>query len=110
MGLIVGQTYWFSAAVAIVGILHMVVVKKDLFPRLRIPLDGGRTLGGKPIFGDNKTWRGGGFMGGAFGPWALRAEAAPLDYAAVGRFLGDGRLAFAGGYAAVAALMGFGYA
>ncbi|PIW37162.1 MAG: hypothetical protein COW24_01735, partial [Candidatus Kerfeldbacteria bacterium CG15_BIG_FIL_POST_REV_8_21_14_020_45_12] len=22
------------------------------------PVDGGRTLGGKPLFGDHKTWRG----------------------------------------------------
>ena len=28
------------------------------FERLATPIDGGRTLGGKRIFGDHKTWRG----------------------------------------------------
>jgi CDP-diglyceride synthetase len=34
------------------------VMKLDAFSRLRRPIDGGRTLRGRRIFGDNKTWRG----------------------------------------------------
>ena len=58
MAALVGQAFWLSVAVALTGILHMVVVKKRWFASLATPIDGGRTLGGLPIFGDNKTWRG----------------------------------------------------
>ena len=40
------------------GIVHAPVIKLNLLPRLARPLDFGRTLGGKPILGANKTWRG----------------------------------------------------
>jgi hypothetical protein len=115
IGLLVAQSFWLAAPVAVAGILHMVVVKKDLFAALRVPIDGGRTLGGQPIFGPNKTWRGVAFMiiatallgaaqGAALGAWAARSEAACLDFAAAG----GGSLAL--GYAAVNAVLGLGYA
>jgi len=31
---------------------------KRLFPSLAIPLDGGKTFGGQPLFGEHKTYRG----------------------------------------------------
>jgi CDP-diglyceride synthetase len=34
------------------------VLRYDLAPRLRKPIDGGRSLAGRRLFGDNKTWRG----------------------------------------------------
>jgi CDP-2,3-bis-(O-geranylgeranyl)-sn-glycerol synthase len=34
------------------------VLVRRRFSVLAIPIDGGRTLGGKRIFGDHKTWRG----------------------------------------------------
>jgi CDP-2,3-bis-(O-geranylgeranyl)-sn-glycerol synthase len=39
------------------GNMAPVMVKKH-FKFLAIPIDGGRKLGGKPLFGRNKTWRG----------------------------------------------------
>jgi hypothetical protein len=46
--------------VAVLGapILHAPVLALDLFKRLKRPLDGGATIGGRRLFGDNKTWRG----------------------------------------------------
>ncbi len=118
------QSYWLTAPVAIAGVLHMFAVRRDLWPRLRVPIDGGRSLGGVRIFGDNKTWRGVVFMtavaaalgaaqGLALGPWAERAGVAPIDFAALGRGLGaagGGRAAHAAGYCAVSAVLGLGYA
>ena len=43
-------------------VLHAPVLALDLFKTLKRPLDGGATLGGRRVFGDNKTWRGGLFM------------------------------------------------
>ncbi len=34
------------------------VIWKPIFPWLAIPLDGGKTFKGNPLFGSNKTWRG----------------------------------------------------
>jgi hypothetical protein len=50
--------------VAVLGapILHAPVLALDLFKRLKRPLDGGATIGGRRLFGDNKTWRGALFM------------------------------------------------
>jgi hypothetical protein len=113
------QAYWISAAVVLAGILHMFVVKRDRFAALKRPLDGGRRLRGRRIFGDNKTWRGvivmvasgaalGAAQGVLGGAWAARRGLAPVDYAAVIP-LGGGRVALAIGYAAVGALIGLGY-
>lgn len=38
--------------------LHAPVLRFDLLRNLKHPIDGGRTVRGKRIFGDNKTWRG----------------------------------------------------
>jgi CDP-2,3-bis-(O-geranylgeranyl)-sn-glycerol synthase len=34
------------------------IIARRLFPRLDAPLDGGRTLRGRPLLGAHKTWRG----------------------------------------------------
>jgi CDP-2,3-bis-(O-geranylgeranyl)-sn-glycerol synthase len=39
-------------------LLHAPVLRWDLLPALKRPLDGGRTFRGRRLFGDNKTWRG----------------------------------------------------
>jgi CDP-diglyceride synthetase len=44
------------------AVLHGPVLAFDLFKPLKRPLDFGATLGGKRLFGDNKTWRGAIFM------------------------------------------------
>lgn len=40
------------------GVTHSIVIKRNILPKLAIPLDGGYKISGKPIFGQNKTWRG----------------------------------------------------
>jgi CDP-2,3-bis-(O-geranylgeranyl)-sn-glycerol synthase len=37
---------------------HAPVLRYDVAPGLKRPLDGGRTLRGRRLLGDNKTWRG----------------------------------------------------
>jgi CDP-archaeol synthase len=44
------------------SILHAPVLRLDLLPALKAPLDGGRTWRGRRLLGDNKTWRGALFM------------------------------------------------
>lgn len=123
MALLVAQVFWLSLAVAVTGILHMFVVKADLLPALKVPIDGGRTLGGAPIFGPNKTWRGVFFMisgsafvgavqGGLGGAWAAGAGIEVIDFAGLGRRLGApaDSLLYAFGYAGVNAVLGLGYA
>ena len=39
-------------------LLHAPVLRYDLLRGLKRPLDGGRTVRGRRLFGDNKTWRG----------------------------------------------------
>jgi CDP-2,3-bis-(O-geranylgeranyl)-sn-glycerol synthase len=39
-------------------VLHAPVLRGDLLRRLKIPLDGGRTVRGRRVFGSNKTVRG----------------------------------------------------
>lgn len=122
-GLLLGKVFWLAAPVVIAGIVHMIVVRRDLFAALRVPLDGGRTLGGRPIFGPNKTWRGlvfmtlasmllGAFQGLAWGAWAERAGVAPCDLARVpvGLHVPEGPLAQAVGYAIFNFVLGLGYA
>jgi CDP-2,3-bis-(O-geranylgeranyl)-sn-glycerol synthase len=78
------------APVLVAGVAHSIVIHGDLVSTLARPLDGGRTLRGRRLFGANKTWRGPIVMAAttAVGALAL-AEVSP-------RFLGaqvgdDGR-------------------
>jgi CDP-2,3-bis-(O-geranylgeranyl)-sn-glycerol synthase len=50
--------------VAVLGApaLHGPVLALDLFKAFKRPLDGGATIGGRRVLGDNKTWRGAIFM------------------------------------------------
>ncbi len=118
-----GPVFWLASAVALTGILHMVVVKLDLFPAFKLPLDGGRSFRGKRIFGDNKTWRGVCFMivgsaavgfvqGAVGGAWAASAGLELIAYSAVGSAFRapEGWTSFAVGYAIVNTIFGLGYA
>jgi hypothetical protein len=49
---------WVFLPVLGAPLAHAPVLKLDLLRSLKRPLDGGRTLGGRRVFGDNKTWRG----------------------------------------------------
>jgi CDP-diglyceride synthetase len=53
------QLLWLAVPVIVSGLVHLTVMKLDLFPGLRaLPMDGGATFRGRRLFGDNKTWRG----------------------------------------------------
>ena len=52
------QTLWLLLPVIGAGFLHVLVLHYRLFPWLAIPVDGGRRLAGRRIFGDHKTIRG----------------------------------------------------
>jgi dolichol kinase len=56
--LLVAEALYLIAPAVLAGIAHAVVIKRDLFSRLRRPIDGGRSLRGRRLFGANKTWRG----------------------------------------------------
>ncbi len=110
----VGRAFWLAIPVAVCGILHMVVVKARLLALLARPIDGGATLGGLPVFGPNKTWRGvvvmilgsallGGLQGALGGDWAARSGVAAMDFSAAA----GGSVVL--GYAAVNAIFGVGY-
>jgi hypothetical protein len=49
---------WLFLAVLGAPVVHAPVLRWDLVPALKRPLDGGATLGGRRVLGDNKTWRG----------------------------------------------------
>ena len=49
---------WLFLPVLGAPLLHAPVLRWDLLPALRRPLDGGRCSRGRRILGDNKTWRG----------------------------------------------------
>ena len=49
---------WVFVPVLGAAIAHAPVLTFDLFKPMKKPLDLGATIGGRRIFGDNKTWRG----------------------------------------------------
>lgn len=49
---------WVFVPVLGAAALHAPVLTFDLLRPLKRPLDGGATVGGRRVFGDNKTWRG----------------------------------------------------
>ena len=53
---------WVFLPVLGAPVAHAPVLKWDLLRGLTGPVDGGRTLRGRRLFGDNKTWRGALFM------------------------------------------------
>jgi hypothetical protein len=73
------QALWFALPVIIGGLLHVGVIKLNWLPALaRHPLDGGATLRGRRLLGDNKTVRGAVVMIGAtLSSAALLGHAAP---------------------------------
>src|SRR5689334_20677398 len=52
------QALYFLSPLLVASVLSAVVLRFDLFPRVRRPIDGGRTYRGRRILGDGKTWRG----------------------------------------------------
>jgi CDP-2,3-bis-(O-geranylgeranyl)-sn-glycerol synthase len=54
----VAPALWTLLPVLGAVVAHAPVLRFDLLRSLKRPLDGGHTLGGRRILGDNKTWRG----------------------------------------------------
>ncbi|HSQ63311.1 MAG TPA: CDP-archaeol synthase [Polyangiaceae bacterium] len=52
------QTLVLFAPLLVSAALSGVVLRLDLFAALKAPVDAGRTVRGRRLFGDNKTWRG----------------------------------------------------
>jgi hypothetical protein len=49
----------FLLPLLLAGLMHhFLIIKRNLFPVLAKPIDGGLQLGQKRLFGDSKTWRG----------------------------------------------------
>jgi len=62
---------WVVLPVLGAFVVHAPVLRWDVLPALKIPLDGGATFRGRRVFGDNKTWRGALAMGGGVCGMAL---------------------------------------
>jgi CDP-2,3-bis-(O-geranylgeranyl)-sn-glycerol synthase len=95
--------YLFAPLLVSVG-LSALVLKYDLLPSWKAPIDGGRTLSGKRIFGDGKTWRGvavavvGSIVTVAFQKYVLldlASAIAVVDYARVRPLVFGGAMAVA---------------
>ncbi len=52
------QALYIIAPLIIAGVVHSIVIKNNFFAELKMPIDSGRLIAGKPVFGENKTWRG----------------------------------------------------
>jgi hypothetical protein len=122
IGTLIGQVLWLALPGVIAASVHMVVVKRGLFARLAVPIDGGRTLAGRRIFGDNKTWRGvlfvtlasallGAFQGLAGGSFAERWGLSCIDARALGARLSgsSGLPGMVLAYTLIGGVLGFGY-
>lgn len=115
-GALVGQMLWLALPVIVSGVFHMVVVKKGWLAGLARPIDGGRCLRGRRLFGDNKTWRGVVVMIGAGA--AAGALQGLLGGQALGELSALGEVwllaptapGYALQYGAAHAIFGFGYA
>ena len=87
------RVLWLAAPVMFAAAVHILVMRFDLLRGLKRPLDFGRCVGGRRIFGDNKTWRGAVLMvaGSAAGmalQGALRVRPLELfDYGGVNAWL-----------------------
>jgi hypothetical protein len=54
----IAQSFYLFSPLLAAAALSGVVLRYDLLRALKRPIDGGAVLGGRRIFGDNKTWRG----------------------------------------------------
>ena len=102
----VAQVLYLFAPLLLSAALSGLVMRQNWFPALYIPIDGGLTFRGQPLFGRTKTWRGiavamfGCMLGAALQRYLLAAQFAPialLDYSrlhvvAFGAALGAGAM------------------
>ncbi len=67
---------WLALPVTLGGFTHVIAIKKDVLPSLaQVRLDGGATVRGKPLFGENKTLRGAIVMIAATIFWTIVVDA-----------------------------------
>lgn len=94
-------------AFVLAGLLHSLWLRSPVSQALAIPLDGGRTFRGRPIFGENKTLRG--FV--VMIPGASLAFAAVATVVSLPRGVPPATLwqLTSVGYAALGAWAGFGF-
>jgi len=52
------QVVWLFAPLLFAAAVSGAVLRFELLHELRLPIDGGLSIGGRRIFGDHKTWRG----------------------------------------------------
>jgi hypothetical protein len=92
VGLAAAQALYLFAPLLVAAALSGIVLRFDLLPCLRRPIDGGAMLLGERLFGDGKTWRGAamavvGSIAGVALQQAARARVpswvAVVDYGAV---------------------------
>ena len=78
-----GRALWLALPVVLGGLTHVAVIRRGYLSGLAVPLDGGATLRGRRLLGDNKTVRGALVMIAATSAWtaaqwlAHRTGAAP---------------------------------
>jgi CDP-2,3-bis-(O-geranylgeranyl)-sn-glycerol synthase len=65
---------WILLPVLGAPLAHAPVLRFDLLPAWKRPIDGGRTFRGRRVLGDNKTWRGAAVMFGGVVAAALVLE------------------------------------
>ena len=94
-------------AFVLAGLLHSLWLRSPVSQALAIPLDGGRTFRGRPIFGENKTLRG--FV--VMIPGAALAFAAVATVVSLPRGVPPATLwqLTSAGYATLGAWAGFGF-
>lgn len=63
--------YLFVTPITFGGIIHSYAIKKNILPKFKIPIDFGKTINSKRVFGNNKTFRGFFIMIIAGGFWGL---------------------------------------
>ena len=97
---------YLIVSLSLAGLFHSAWLRSATSRRLAIPLDGGRTLRGRRIFGDNKTVRGFVVMVPATALMFMLAAAVP--WIMPGRSLAVWPLTTTG-YAALGTLAGFGF-
>lgn len=119
--MIIAQVVWLALPVILAASVHMIIVKQSLLAWLAVPIDGGRSISSRRVFGDNKTWRGvvfvpiaSAFFAALLGLFAGEAASHGLmsiDTADLSRRLGAPAPPLSHGlaYAVVGAVFGLGY-
>ena len=58
LGTLCAKILYLAAPVMLAAAIHIAVIRFNLLPALKTPMDFGRTFRGRRLLGENKTWRG----------------------------------------------------